>query len=225
MKPLLGEYAFAPWRLAVREQQRVVQGQLRRTIEIKGASDAFGSEAEAERALDQTVGAALAPEPLALRLRPGRSLCVRFAAFARERQNNAGAFTLELAALSAWEEADEPRSRSFVVDELGVVGVLDVEGALAAPLIVDFTASGTVMAPRFGDGQEWISYDGLVPAGSTLRLDGCVERAYLDGEDVTEQVDGACLLARPGGAPLFFNADPEGSHSGLLTFTWRERWL
>ena len=227
MIPTLGNHALDQWQASVAEKQCYENGRWRRSIVIRGAADTFESSALLTEALDMPAAAALAPEPVLLRLRPGRSVAVRLRRFEKTCHDDAiaGAFTLELEGLTPWEEGDDLQSHEATITENGTVCEIASDGSLASPLSFTFTATGMVLLPCFSDGVHTLSYSGILQNGSILEVDSVSRKAFVDAEDVSSQVSGDFLKINPQTTPVSFEADPEGAQTGTLVLSWRERWL
>lgn len=227
MIPTLGNYALDQWRAAVVEKQRYDKGRWKRNILIRGAADNFETSAVLTEALDMLAAAVLAPEPVLLRLRPGRSVAVRMRGFEKSCHDDAvaGAFTLELEGVTPWEESDTLRSHEAEVLGNGVVCEIGSEGSLASPLSVSFTAMGMVLLPQFSDGVHTLVYSGVVPDNSVLEVDSVARKVFLDDEEVSSQASGDFLVIAPNTTTVTFEADAEGAQTGTLLLSWRERWL
>ena len=227
MIPTLDDYALDQWQAAVVEKQRYDNGRWQRNIIIRGAADTFESSTQLTEAFDLLAAATLAPEPVLLRLRPGRSVAVRLRGFEKTCHDDAiaGAFTLELEALTPWEESDTLLSHEAQVSGNGVVCEVVSDGSLASPLSLTFTAVGLVLLPRFSDGVHTISYEGVLQNGSVLHIDAVSRKVFLDEEDVSSQASGEYLEIAPRATSITFEADAEGAQTGGLVLSWRERWL
>jgi hypothetical protein len=227
MIPTLGDYTLDQWRAAVVEKQRYDNGRWRRSILIHGTADTFESASLLTAALDTLAAATLAPEPVLLRLRPGRAVAVRLRGFEKTCHDDAiaGAFTLELEGLTPWEESDVPATHEVQVTASGVVCDIACSGSLPVPLSLTFTATGMVLLPAFSDGVNTLAYAGVLQIGDILEVDSVSRKVFLNGDDVSSQATGDFLLLRPQTTQIGFQADPEGEHTGTLTLTWRERWL
>ncbi len=229
MIPMLGAYALDQWHTSATEKQSYEKGRWHRRIVIRGAADHFANSAAVHQALDALSGAALTPEPVLLRLRPGRAVPVRLHAIERTCLEPAFAaeFTLALDALTPWEEADAPSVLETTVTGNGPMETLSSGGTLPSPLSFTFVADtpGMVWLPRFGDGTRTLLYEGMAPGGATLHIDGATRSVYLDDEDVTTQTSGAFPLLNPWPTTLSFEAEEDGIQTGALTLEWRKRWL
>ncbi|HDP34128.1 MAG TPA: hypothetical protein ENN29_03345 [Candidatus Hydrogenedentes bacterium] len=227
MTPTLGGFALEQWRAAVTEKQRYEKGRWQRHIVIRGAADTFETSAQLTEALDALAGAALAPEPVLLRLRPERSVAVRLRGFERTRNDDAiaGAFTLELEGLTPWEEGDDIQTHEEAVVGNGAVCEIASGGSLITPLSLTFTASGLVLLPQFSDGMRTLSYAGMIPDGAALDVDSVARKVFLNGADVSSQASGEFLEIAPQPTTVSFAADEDGAQAGALALRWRERWL
>ena len=223
----LGDYALDQWRAAVVEKQRYDNGRWKRSILIRGTADTFDSSSQLTEALDTLAAATLAPEPVLLRLRPGRAVAVRLRGFEKTCHEDAiaGAFTLELEGLTPWEESDGPATHAVSVTGDGVVCDIACSGSLPSPLSLTFTATGMVLLPVFSDGINTLAYAGVLQIGDILEVDSVSRKVFLNGDDVSSQTTGDFLVLYPQTTQIGFQADPEGAHTGTLTLTWRERWL
>lgn len=227
MIPTLGNYTLDSWHVSVTEKQRHDKGRWNRSINLRGTADTFESTALLTAALDMLSAAALSPEPVLLRLRPGRSVAVRLRGFERtcHEEAIAGAFTLELEGLTPWEESDGLTTHAIQATESGIVCDITCSGSLASPLSVKFTAAGMVLLPAFSDGVHTIAYAGILQNGDVLEVDSVIRKVFLNGADASSQASGDFLLIHPQTTQITFHADPEGAHAGTLVLTWRERWL
>ncbi|MCK5862586.1 MAG: hypothetical protein KAH38_08880 [Candidatus Hydrogenedentes bacterium] len=227
MIPTLGEYALDSWHVTIVEKQRYNNGRWHRNILIRGSADTFESTTQLTEALDLLAAAPFASDPVALRLRPGRSAAVRLRGFERTRCDNAvaGAFTLELEGVTPWEESDTSQSYEAPVTGNGLVCEITSGASLASPLSLTFTAAGMVLLPRFGDGTRTLLYAGILPNESILQINSAAGKVFLDGEDVSSQVSGSFLQTTPRTTEISFEADAEGTQTGTLQLSWRERWL
>ena len=227
MIPTLGDYVLDQWRTAVVEKQRYDSGRWKRSIVIRGTAYTFESTTLLTAALDTLAAVALAPEPVLLRLRPGRAVAVRLRGFEKACHDDAiaGTFTLELEGLSPWEESDAPATHTVSVTTDGVVCDIACSGSLPSPLSLTFTATGMVLLPAFSDGINTLAYAGVLQNGDILEVDSVSRKVFLNEDDVSSQATGDFLILSPQTTQIGFQADPEGAHAGTLTLTWRERWL
>lgn len=228
MTPMLGDFSLDRWHARVSERQWAVRGRLARVVTVRGAADDFESGAALAQALDQLAGATATYAPVPLRLRPGRMLPVRLRAFTRETHPDiasSGAFTLELDALTPWEESEADQTQTAPVTGAGAAALLEPEGTLDMPLLLAFTASAPAMLPVFGDGAHTAAYSGVVPEGATLTLDGRLRRAWLDEEEATSQLSGDYLLVRPPATTITVDTGAGDPPEGALAMSWRNRWL
>lgn len=221
----LGDFIF-PENAAAAERLEEIGGRAARRIRIAGVltgPDAAGIDA----GIDALLAAAPEAEAKApLSLRPGRRLLVRRVRFEHDRNpaQRAAAFTLTLEAPDPFEESQTLFEAVWPDPPAGVPLALAPQGTAPAYPRLAITALADITRPRVSDGARALVFDGILPAGSVLTLDGPERRVLRDGADVTPYTLGAFPRIGPGPAELHFEADPGDPAEAVITAAWRDRW-
>ena len=223
----LGDLAFDPAHTAAREAHQEVGGRRERVVEINGLIAGESTAAAIEARLDAILNAAVADGYTAvLTLREGRRLFVRRTEFERRVSTEAltGSFVLKLHARDPFEESIAAQSVNWDIQASGSTTQLTSAGTAAAQTRISLFALDDVVNPAFDDGEHTIAYNGTVPDGSTLVLDGVAQRATLDGEDVTPYTEGLFPCIEPSGTTLLYTDDAASSHNANVTIVYHDRW-
>lgn len=221
----LGAYTFDSRATAVRETQAETGGRDAREIRLTGLIS--GTAGELEAALDAIVSAAGDGDvETALSLRTGRRLVVRRVGFTREiaRDERTASFVLDLEARDPYESSESVHSYTWDVTDSGnTLEVVSIGNVYARPVIT-LVADGDVVAPAFGDGERTFAYDGIVPDGESLVLNGETGRVWLLGEEVTPYTTGVFPRIVPGATLLTYTDDAQSSHTAEVSVIFRDRW-
>ena len=228
--PRIGTLELDPALTAVKETRERREDGWHRQVALTGLAPLAATAAAREAFLD-ALWAAAAPggdAPVSVSLRADRVFPAHALRLTREnlQEGGEGAFSVLMEGLTPWEEAETASSVPWAIAAQGAMLAVPCSGTLDAPLTLAFTASGTVYFPSFTDSTRTLFFSGTVPSGKTLVLDGVQEKAWLDGADVTGQCAGAFPRIGPGPATtLQYLDDPDSSHTGNATVTWRNRWV
>lgn len=227
MPVILGEIAFDPAHTAVKETHSEVGGRRERAIEISGfivgETNVSAIEARLDAILDQASKNDYTAE---LSIRSGRWLWVRRNEFTRHvsAETLTGAFTLKLGAKDPFEESIALHAVAWQIAASGsTLNVVAGGNANTRPAI-RLTAVGDLIRPAFSDGERTIAFDGVVPDGSELAIDGVAGTADLDGENVTPYLIGTFPELTPGETTLTYADDAGSSHTALVSVEYRDRW-
>jgi hypothetical protein len=221
----LGAYTFDARATAVREAQAESGGRDAREIRLTGLLG--GTAEELETALDAIVAAAGDGDvETALSLRTGRRLVVRRVGFTREiaRDERTATFVLDLEARDPYESSESVHSHAWEVTASGNTLNVASAGNVYARPVITLVASGDVVAPAFSVGERTLTYDGIVPDGESLVLNGETGRVWLLGEDVTPYTSGVFPRIGPGATILTYTDDALSSHTAEVTVDFRDRW-
>lgn len=222
----LNNYAFDPHATSVREDHQEIAGQDGRNIRINGIIAGLSSAASVESAIDAVLAAASEDEDNLLSLRSGRVLRVRRLKFTREIQQDGlvGRYELTLRAENPFEEDTAPTILPWTVTTSGATYALTQPGNAPTPARLVVLANADLNTPSLGDGVRTITYDGVLPTGSTLEFDGILHQARLDGADVTPYVSGEFPLLLPGSNTLTFSDAPGSAHLAQVAIYFNARW-
>jgi hypothetical protein len=223
----IGDLTLSDGTVAVQERRDTDPDLPARTIRITGAVGDAETLAVLESRLDNIARAAAGNAgPVALSLRPGRSLSATLQRFDREVHRTAreAVFTALFTSSQAFEEADAETQLSWTIQAWGAALPLENGGTVACAAHIRFTASGGILLPAFDDGVRRLTYSGSMAAGQVLVIDGGARRVTHDGLDVTAQVSGEYPQAEPGATTLRFYDDFDSSHQGAAVVRWRARW-
>lgn len=223
----LGTITFDDATTAVKEKLEEVGGRNERRITISGLVTGLSDVASIESRLDDILDAASRQFYTAeLSLRPGRVLFVKRENFRREVRPDelVGVFTLELAALDAFEESVAFASANWPIAASGAALGLASAGNMRTPASIFLTAVDDLLDPAISDGEHALAFSGIVSAGGMLIIDGILGRVILNAKDVTPYTSGEFPQIAPEGTTLTFTDDIESSHSANATVTYRDRW-
>jgi hypothetical protein len=209
------------------EQYEEVAGQDERIVLVKGLVAGESTIAAIESQLDAVLGVASVDGfSVALSLRGGRRLFVRREGFERQilRERMCGAFTLTLRARNPFEESATETQTPWNIVDSGATLAASSYGNVAAKAVISLDATGVVVDPSFSDGVNTIAYSGTVADSEVLLFDGVLQRATLDGVDVTPYVTGNFPLVEPAGTTLTYVDDASSSHTASVTVAYRDLW-
>jgi tail protein len=223
----LGNLILAEAETTVIEKHEEVGGRDGRTIQLTGVVLGESSVAGIEARLDDILGGSSTGEgPVALSLRTGRRLWIRRTAFSAEVARDAlvGSFDLKMEAENPFEESLNEQAHEWNVAASGDSTAIASQGNAAAVPVVTLVATGNVVSPCLSDGTRTLAYEGTVPDGSALVIDGVRETVTMDGEDVTPYTEGHFPRIAPEGTTLVFSDGLESSHCASVTIAFRDRW-
>ncbi len=222
----LNTHTFDPALTTAREDHQELAGQDGRTIRINGILQGLPDTPAIEAALDNILAAASEDEITLLSLRPGRQLRVRRKKFTREVQKEAllGRFELILHAEDPFEEATDLTIWPWSVSNSPATRDITLNSTAPTPILLILQANNTLIEPSITDGTRTIAYDGVLPTGTVLELDGKRRQARIDGNDVTPYIPGEFPLLTPGPNTLTYTDDPTSTHNALIAIWFNERW-
>ena len=224
---ILGTIQFDPMTTAVRETHEEVGGRRERVIELSGIVADHSTEAAIQAAFDAILAAASTEEYTALlSLRQGRKLMVRRTEFTRNVAESAlaGAFVLKLAAKDPFEISTALHTIAWPIAASGETFNPSSNGTAHALAVIELTAVGTVINPRFATTEDEIGYAGALADGDILRFDGVAREVTLNGVDVTPYTAGTFPQISPSGSVLTYTDDPSSSHTANVSIQFRDRW-
>jgi hypothetical protein len=222
----LGPITLEETNTSARERHDEVGGRDARTITIDGLISG-STVAQIEAGLDAILDAASAEDyTAALSLRDGRRLWVRRNKYTREldRENLAGAFTLELEARDPFEESVDETAVNWNITASGQTQPVTPSGNVFAKPRITLVASGDIINPAFSDGTRAITYMGTVADGEELVFDAATGTATLEGADVTPYTTGLFPNLEPEGTTITYTDDASSTHTATVTIAFRDRW-
>lgn len=219
----LENVSLDPTKTSVRESVEEVGGRDRRIVILEGVL--LGPAVE--DALDAIADAAsVEAHDATLSLRTGRMMKVRRLSMTRQSDARSGAagFVLALEAEDAYEYADTPVDTPWNVTASGDTLNILSNGTVPVLTTMTLTANGSVINPKFSDGEKSMGYEGTVPDGETLIFDPATGKATLEGSDVTPHMTGTFLEVQPEGTTLTYTDDPASSHNAGVVISIHDRW-
>lgn len=221
----LGSYTFDEARTEAVQWIEEVGGREQRRVTLSGIVEGDSlADSVAARMLD--VAAACSPDSYEtpLYLRPERRLMVRRIAYKQTITGNPplGSFEITLEAADRFEESVYVSQVTAYGAIDGVTRDLENQGAAPAPLTIQITPRDPILNPRVSDGVRTIAYEGTLPAGSVLVLDGESAAAHRDGEEAMPFVTGLFPLVAPAMTTVTFYADDASAAD--VQYTFRQRW-
>ena len=222
----IGALALDERHTVVREAYEQVGGRNTRLITITGMIRGVADRATLEAALDDVMKVVSADSPVYLSLRSGRRLLARREGFSREVNGTqrTGAYTIELRAEEAWEEAEIATTVGWSIDAPGATLSLENGGTLPTFPVVTLDTLGTVVAPALSDGVRTLAYGGEIEGGATLIVDGVAGQVWLDDLDITPYTTGDFPVLAPGETVLTYTDGLGSSHLLDGEVTFRDRW-
>lgn len=227
MAVTLGSLVFDPAHTTEREVHQEIGGRRERVVEITGLVVGESTPEAIEARLDAILDAASSEEyPAELSVRPGRRLFVRRTEFTRQLSADTlvGSFSLKLHARDPIEESVDPTVENWAIAVSGATLAVSTGGNVFSEPVITLAAVGDLVNPAISDGERSIAYNGTVPDGSTLTVDGPASHVTLDGEDVTPYSTGLFPRIEPEGTVLTYTDDAASSHTGNGTVSYRDRW-
>jgi hypothetical protein len=226
MPIVLESYAFKPGTTSAKERYEEVGGRNERRITIEGLISKSTTTA-IETELDTILKLASSEDATAvLSIRPGRRLLVRRNKFVRDMSHErlAGAFELELVAPNPNEESEMETEVEWEISASGAALPLTSAGTANSELVIAVQAIGDLVNPAFSDGIRTLEFEGVVPAGSWLVINGHAQMVSRDAELVTPYTRGLFPLLTPPSALLTYTDHASSSHNAVATITYRDRW-
>ena len=223
----LGGLSLDTMLTSVKEEHEEVGGRDSRKVELCGVVIGETSVDAIEAQLDAILDASSCEDYGAeLLVRDGRRLWARRNSFKREVQQESlvGAFTLVLEARNPYEESVSETEATWEISGSPSSMSFTAGGTMDSLPIISLTALGAIVTPVFSDGERSISYEGIVPSGSTLVVDCASETLLLDGADVSAYGEGAYPRIDPAGTTLNYSDDALSSHLGTADVAYRDRW-
>jgi len=223
----LGSWTFDEAHTAFEEQYEEVAGRDERVVLVKGLISGESTIAAVESKLDAVLDVASVDGfSVALSLRDGRRLFVRREGFDRQilRERMCGAYTLTLRARSPFEESVSETQTPWNIVTSGATLAASSSGNVTAKAVISLDATGAIVDPSFSDGANTIVYSGTVADSEVLVFDGVLQRATLDGVDVTPYVSGDFPVVDPAGITLTYVDDASSSHTASVMVSYRDLW-
>jgi hypothetical protein len=211
----------------VKEKLEEIGGRFERRITLAGVTANKSSLTAIDAELDALLDAVSAENFTAeLSLRPGRRLFVRRESFHREVNGDRliGAFEMGLLAEKPFEEAVSEENVAWNITESGAILVIAPGGNAPTDAVIAITAEGNLVNLSVSDGERDIVYEGIVPDGETLIIDGVERKVTLLGENVTPYTRGVFPQLHPDNTTLAYTDDATSSHTANAAVAYRARW-